>query len=326
MPDLVGVQPNLVGVEAKPMADSRGQLPPLLVAKYGSWKEHDYPAPGVIRHRAGDGTECWSLRLALPPGGMLSADTLRLLAGWIRRFAAVGRRTSRQGFELVGVDPSRLPDLIEEVRWAGFVVGGTGPRMRQVKACGGYLHCQNAVIDSSGLAGELGQRLAARFTDTRLPAPLRIAVAGCPNDCGGGHGADLGLVGTYSGYPRLRGVGIPEREVRALSAWCPVGAIRLRNTGAAMSLEIQRERCVRCLSCLTVSPDWIEMEGQKGVAVYVGARAGLSPRLGRLAREFLPWRSAEAREILEAVIEIVDKWCGGARPGQRLGDWWWGEP
>lgn len=239
------------------VADFRDQLPPFIREYYGKWVGHDYPAPGVIRHVAADGTECWTLRLYLPPGGMLSSSTLRLLARWIREYARVGRRTSRQAFELVGVDPSRLTDLVEEVRRAGFLPGGTGAALKQVKACVGYLHCQNALVDSPGLARVLGDALLQVARDG-LPAGLRVSVAGCPNDCGGAQGADLGLVGWFRGGPR--------------------------------------------------------------VCLYAGGRAGAEPRLGQ-DLEFLPVCPPEYGQVVARVVELVERWRGAARQGERLGEW-----
>lgn len=185
------------------VADFREQLPSFLKEHYGKWVGHDHPGPGLVRHLAADGAECWTLRLHLPPGGVLSSSTLRLLARWIREYALVGRRTSRQGFELVGVDPARLPALMEEVHLAGLLPGGTGLTLHQLKACVGFLHCQNALVDSPSIARVLGDALLPLARDG-LPAPLRISVAGCPNDCGGAHGADVGLMGTYRRGPSVR--------------------------------------------------------------------------------------------------------------------------
>lgn len=185
------------------VADFREQLPPFLRERCGQWIGHDLPGPGLVRHFARDGTECWTLRLHLPPGGMLSSGTLRLLARWVREYALAGRRTSRQGFELVGVDPARLPRLLQEVRAAGLLPGGTGPVLHQVKACVGFLHCQNALVDSPGLARAVAEALLP-LGEEGLPAPLRVSVAGCPSDCGGAHGADLGLLGAYRRGPCVR--------------------------------------------------------------------------------------------------------------------------
>ncbi|MEW6397927.1 MAG: hypothetical protein AB1503_02000 [Bacillota bacterium] len=197
-----GGGPAEVVLPAGIMPDFRGQLPPFLRERYGRWVMHDYPLPGVLRHGAADGSQCWTVRFHLPPGGMLSAESLRLLARWIREYALVGRRTSREGFELVGVDPARVADLTARVRGAGFLPGGTGRGLRQVKACVGYLHCQNALVDSPALAGVLGDALL-EVAAGGIPAGLRVSVAGCPNDCGGARGADLGLVGCSRGGVRV---------------------------------------------------------------------------------------------------------------------------
>lgn len=303
------------------MPDFRLQLPPFLLERYGRWVKHDHPVPGVVRHLAADGSQCWTVRLHLPPGGMLSSSSLRLLARWVREYAQVGRRTSRQGFELVGVDPGRLPQLLEEVRRAGFLPGSAGPTLRQVKACVGFLHCPNAVVDSPGLAQALAEVLLA-LEGEGLPAALRVSVAGCPNDCGGGRGADLGLVGVFAEAPEAEEGEIPEAEARLLRAFCPGRAIlsrRLRSGG--YSLTIRPDRCVRCLYCLALAPGLLRPRGEPGVALYAGGCAGLHPRLGSRLVAFLPAHPPGYREVVSRVTDLVRWWREEARPGERLGAW-----
>ncbi|HHY94881.1 MAG TPA: hypothetical protein GX513_07715, partial [Firmicutes bacterium] len=179
------------------MPDYRLHLSPALRERCGLWVEHFSPQPGVLCHRAADGWECWTVRVLLPAVGMLSASTLRRLAELTRTYAQAARRTSRQGFELVGVEAQSLPSLRDEVARAGLVVGGSGVSVRQIKACTGYLHCQNALVDSPSLAQRLGEALHRSLDGVILPAPLRMAVSGCPNDCAGAQGADLGLIGRH---------------------------------------------------------------------------------------------------------------------------------
>ena len=117
------------------MPNYRQQIPPELLACRGKWVRHEMVRPGVIRHLAGDGTAILTVRILLPPNGLLSAATLRQLARWIRVYALTGRRTSRQGFEFVGVRPELLDNFLAELAASGFPAGGTGNSLHQIKCC-----------------------------------------------------------------------------------------------------------------------------------------------------------------------------------------------
>ncbi len=308
------------------MPDPRAQLPELLLRNEGMWVRHEGLRPGVYRHLSSSGDECVTVRIQLPPNGLLSSDSFRRLADLVNRYAQVGRRTSRNAFELVGVDPERLEELIEQLAALGYPVGGTGNSLHQIKSCGGFVACQNAAIDSPALAKALGDRFFDDAVTQRYPAWLKLSIGGCPNQCGGGVEADVGLLGVFKGLPQVDDARLVESQcdVPLLCFWCPTGAIKPKAVRGGMSVEINPERCTRCTSCSNVCPAAIQMSGQRGVAIAVGGIAsntGRGPRLARLLVPFIPLESPlECRPVLDVVGRVIDLWRGSARRGERVGD------
>lgn len=308
------------------MPDPRAQLPDLLLRNEGMWVRHEGLRPGVYRHLSSSGDECVTVRIQLPPNGLLSSDSFRRLADLVDRHAQVGRRTSRNAFELVGVDPERLEELIEQLAALGYPVGGTGNSLHQIKSCGGFVACQNAAIDSPALAKALGDRFFDDAVTQRYPAWLKLSIGGCPNQCGGGVEADVGLLGVFKGLPQVDDARLVESQcdVPLLCFWCPTGAIKPKAVRGGMSVEINPERCTRCTSCSNVCPAAIQMSGQRGVAIAVGGIAsntGRGPRLARLLVPFIPLESPlECGPVLDVVGRVIDLWRCSARRGERVGD------
>jgi sulfite reductase beta subunit len=308
------------------MPNPRAQLPELLLRNEGKWVRHDGLRPGVYRHFSSTGDECVTVRVQLPPGGFLCADSLRRLADLVDRYAEVGRRTSRNAFELVGVDATRLDELVQQLEGLGYLVGGTGNSMHQIKSCGGFTACQNCAIDPPALAKALGDRFLDDVLTQSYPAWLKLSIAGCPNQCGGGIEADIGILGVFKGLPQVDDAKLVESQcdVPLLCFWCPTGAIKPKAVRGGMSVEINPERCTRCTSCCNVCPTAIQMTGQRGVAIAVGgssANTGRGPRLARLLVPFIPMESPlECGPVLDVVGRVIDLWRGGACPGERVGD------
>jgi sulfite reductase beta subunit len=308
------------------MPDFWEMLSPRLRENYGQWVWHEFPAPGVIRHLTAAGEACISVRVQLPPNGYLSAATLRVLARWIRTYAEAGRRTSRQAFELVGVAPDRLADLLDEVRQHGFLVGGTGSALHQIKGCTGFVHCQNAAIDSPGIMKALGDALADEIDACCYPAPLKLSVSGCPNHCGAGVEADIGIVGIFRDPPQLDLQRMAEAppDFGLLGRWCPGGAIKVKCGPEGRLLTILEDRCIRCTSCVMVAPDSISMGPRRGAAIVVGGRGltgGRGANLACMAVPYLPAEPPHYPAIIQAVKRLIAAWVTGAKPGERVADY-----
>lgn len=308
------------------MPDFRDTLPDLLKENYSKWVWHEPLAPGVYRHLTAEGVECITVRVQLPPGGLLSAETLRLFSGWIREYAQAGRYTSRQGFELVGVIPGRLTALLSEIRHHGFAVGGTGRSLHQLKGCNGFIHCQNAAVDPPSIMKVLGDVLYDDLTAGRYPAPLKISVSGCPNQCGGAVEADIGISGVYLDPPEVddRRLAASSPDYGLLCRLCPRAAVRVRSRPSGKSIIIRAERCIRCASCVMVAPAGIAMGPRRGVAIRVGGRGpdGSSPpRFSQVAVPYLPAEPPDYAAVVAKVRAIVALWQARARPRERIADY-----
>ncbi|WP_456482582.1 hypothetical protein [Methanopyrus sp.] len=159
-----------------------------------------------------DGT--YVVRLALPPG-FIKAEALRNVAELAERYAdGEVHITVRQGLEIPKVPPSKLDDLLRELRELGLEPGSTGPRVRQVTCCPGIRTCANALTDPVPLA----RRLHEEFVDVWVPAKVKIAVSGCPRGCTRPSENDLGLMAVgedewelLAGSHRI--IRLPERDV-----------------------------------------------------------------------------------------------------------------
>ncbi|PRR73636.1 hypothetical protein [Neomoorella humiferrea] len=305
------------------MPDYRRQIPEDLLARRGSWVWHEILQPGVIRHVAVDGSAILTVRVLLPPNGLLSASTLRLFASWIRVYALTGRRTSRQGFEFVGVRPEKLTEFLGKLRDAGFPPGGTGRSLHQVKCCTSFIHCQNAAVDAPSIAKAIADHFYGEFFQNDLPAPLKISVGGCPNQCGGGIEADIGIMGLYESVPEvdIEKFLAANIDIGLLVSWCPTGAIRTKTTPKGTLALIDRERCVRCTSCVQVAPEGIRLQKKSYVAIAVGGHGGngaRGPEMAAVVFPRVPARPVEYGAILKRVAGIIDCWHREGLPGERL--------
>ncbi|MGI9860102.1 hypothetical protein SDD30_01790 [Moorella naiadis] len=305
------------------MPDYRRQIPPELMACRGDLVSHEQVRPGVIRHLAAAGTAILTVRIILPPNGLLSAATLRQLARWIRTYARTGRRTSRQGFEFVGVRPELLDTFLAELAAAGFSAGGTGNSLHQIKCCTSFVHCQNAAVDAPSIAKALADSLYREFSCQELPAPLKISVTGCPNQCGGGVEADIGISGYLATVPQVDDTALMAANIDFghLLSGCPVGAIRPRQVAGGTTVVINANRCIRCTSCIQVAPEGIKPGPERYVSIAVGGHGGNSrrgPEMGAVVFTRVPAAAVGYGAIIARVQRIIAAWRSRGKPGERL--------
>lgn len=304
------------------MPDYRHELPQEMTRGPGTWQDHRHLAPGILEHTAADGTRCLTVRVILPPNGLLSSHTLHLLAEWVRKYARTGRKTARQGFEIVGVREENLEQLLAEIRQAGYLVGGTGPGLHQIKCCIGFIHCQTAAVDAPSLSQALAEELAEEFTRWDLPASLKISVAGCPNGCGGGVEADIGLTGVFKDPPSMdgRALAAEPTDWKLLFAWCPTGALQPVEGRGGPGARLDVRRCRRCLSCVLVAPHGFKARGERGVRLTVGGRGGVKPVVGQVLDPYIPVRDGDYGAVIRRVREVMEFWRSRAQAGERVAD------
>jgi sulfite reductase (ferredoxin) len=130
------------------------------------------------------------------PLGDFTAPQARALADLARKHTSgTARFTVEQNLVLRWIPEADLPALYEGLVAIGLGEAGAGSIV-DVTACPGTDTCKLGISSSRGLAGELRERLAARFQAMDEAARnLRIKVSGCFNSCGQHHIADLGFYG-----------------------------------------------------------------------------------------------------------------------------------
>jgi sulfite reductase (ferredoxin) len=130
------------------------------------------------------------------PLGDFTAPQARAIADLARRHSSdTIRLTVEQNLVLRWVPEAELPAVYEGLRAVGLGDAGAGSIV-DVAACPGTDTCKLGISSSRGLAGELRERLTARFASMDAAArDLRIKVSGCFNSCGQHHIADLGFYG-----------------------------------------------------------------------------------------------------------------------------------
>ena len=297
-------------------------FPPIVKRNYGKWISHRYLKPGIIERTSSTGEKCIVVRVMGTPNGIYSTQTIRWFADITDKYAEGLRITARNSIELVGVKPEKLEELLTLLKRKGWPVGGTGRTLHQIVCCTGFLYCQQSVIDAPSIMKVIADEFYEAFSEEIYPAKLKISISGCPNNCGEGPTADIGLVGIFKDIPV---VGPPEKmrrcELPLVAATCPTAAIRLKPP----SLEILPERCVHCggcaLQCEAIS---FGKPGTATVALYVGGKAantGAGPAAGKLVATGLKSIPPRYEELIDVIVRIVEAWKTSAKKGERVRDW-----
>ena len=255
------------------------------------------------------------------PGGDLSARHLAAIKGLSERFGnGTVHLTTRQGFEIPGVQLSRIEEIkkfmgamLYDIERDSHVIlekpedGYPAIGARNVSACIGNRVCQFANCDAP--------RLAKKIEAVIYPQDyhLKIAVSACPNDCIKAHLQDIGVIA---------GV-VPEYDIRA----CIACEACLDNCGAnitnALRIEdykiIRDEKyCLQCGECVLKCPMGAFSRGKKLYRIIVGGRTG--KRNPRLANTFIKDASEEAvLEVCKSIFSFIDRYIDRSLPKEHLG-------
>ena len=305
--------------------DYRLMLPEIIKKNYGKWKYHEILRPGVLRHVSETGNELYTVRAGSPK--LVSIDFIRDICDIADKYCDGHLRfTSRYNIEFMTPDETKVEPIIEEVRKLGRPVGGTGKSISNIVHTQGWIHCHSAATDASAIVKAIMDELYDYFTEMKLPAKLRIALACCINMCGAVHCSDLAIVGVHTKVPKVD----HERlvtvcEIPTTMASCPTGAIRRNPDPNIKSVVVNEERCMYCGNCFTVCPAMplADAEGD-GIAIYVGGKVSNArsvPKFSRLAIPYLPNNPPRWPEVVSAVKNIVEVYAKNAQPEERMGEW-----
>ncbi|MGL4687523.1 MAG: sulfite reductase subunit C [Fusobacteriaceae bacterium] len=161
---------------------------------------------------------------------------------------------------------------------------------RNIMACIGNSHCVKANFNTWELARKLEKRIFPSHYH------IKMAIAGCPNDCAKGHFNDFGIIGvTKPEYIKDRCIGCG-RCVKV----CDHSATRVLSL---VNHKIEKDSCccVGCGECVEACPAsaWVRPE-QKLYRIIIGGRTGKQyPRMGKM---FLNWVTEDV------VIKVIENW------------------
>ena len=173
-----------------------------------------------------------------------------------------------------------------DVTKAGYPTIGA----RNIMACIGSSHCVKANINTWELARKIEKRIFPSHYH------IKIAIAGCPNDCAKGHFNDFGIIGvTKPIYLKDRCIGCG-RCVK-VCAHAATGVLKLVNH------RIVKDTCccVGCGECVEACPSsaWVRPE-EKLYRMTIGGRTGKQyPRMGKM---FLNWVTEEV------ILQVIENW------------------
>ena len=257
--------------------------------------------PGVLRLRE---KGIVSLRVKAT-SGLLTAAQLEALAKAARTFGQ-GEvcTTARLNIEIPGVSRTDVSDAAAVLSEAGLFPGSTGPVVRSVVVCKGTI-CRHGCCDTFGLARQLEETEGGR----PLPRKLKIAIAGCPNNCSRVQFNDIGFMGHR--YPRVDEAACT--FCGACETICKEGAITVTGDSIAFSAE----RCIGCGDCITTCPKDAISITEEGLSLYLGGRAGREIRFGTAVPGLV--READVPAVTDRIITyFAENACDGERFGQMM--------
>ncbi|MGB8478728.1 MAG: dissimilatory-type sulfite reductase subunit beta [Acidobacteriaceae bacterium] len=300
-------------------------LHPVIKKNYGLWKYHENVAPGVLCHVSETGDRIYTVRAGSPR--LLSTHSIRVFAELADRYCdGFLRFTSRNNVEFLLDKQENIEPLKQDLHAAGFPVGGTNNAISNIVHTQGWVHCHSSATDASGIVKSVMDALYEHFTEEKLPAKMRIALACCLNMCGAVHCSDIAILGIHRKPPQINNDTINKIcEIPNVIASCPTGAIRTATVNGKPSVEVVEEQCMYCGNCYTVCPSMpLNDPANDGISIWVGGKvsnARSEPRFSKLAIPFLPNNPPRWPEVVDAVVNIVNVYVENARKHERMGEW-----
>ncbi len=304
---------------------AKSWIPDICQRNYGKWIRRKIIDPGIIEVVSETGEKLYLVKVVMPV--RVSTSTMYYLLDLADKYGIGWIQATKMGNLVILCDSEdKARALAKELRDNGFVVGGWGSRLWNIKICSTYLTCTTAVVDAVTIEKALGEELIKYFYE-ELPAKLTIKVSACPNACGGGFdAADIGIVGYPASVPLMEGWRIRVLcPPRSLLEACPVGDIKMitDEKGRPIGADIRGMTCMCCGRCHDFCDAIAYEPSEIGVMILVGgkcANTGAGPRMSRVIIPFIPAEPPKWPTLVAAIKKIIDVWVANAKKGERLGD------
>lgn len=232
-----------------------------------------------------------ALRIRVP-GGHIETRFFALIDRIAAQYGdGTAHITTRQGFELPGIDFASIPEINKMIRplieslGLSIEVGDTGypaAGTRNICACIGNRVCTFANDDTTALAQEIERMV--------YPHDLhfKIAVSGCPNDCIKAVMNDFGILCTVEPvYDESRCISCGAC-VENCTKWV-TGALAMTD----FSVVRNREICIGCGECIRRCPTGaMSRSHAKSYRMVIMGRTGR--KNPRIAETFLKWADRES--------------------------------
>jgi sulfite reductase beta subunit len=312
-------------------------LPPVLKKNFGKWLYHEIIEPGILMHKAESGDEVYTVRCG--SARLASTEYIREVCEIAKKYADGHMRwTTRNNIEFMVTSAAKAKELKTDLmnrKFAGgsykFPVGGTGASVSNIVHTQGWVHCHTPATDASGTVKVIMDELFDEFTNMRLPAILRVAVACCLNMCGACHCSDLAVVGFHRKPPLVDNEFLDNMcEIPLAIAACPTGALKpskidLDGGKKVNTIAVNDERCMYCGNCYTMCPSLplSDKEGD-GVIIMVGGKVSnriSMPKFSKVAVAFIANEPPRWPTLAKTVKHIVEVYSKDANKYERLGDW-----
>ncbi len=250
------------------------------------------------------------------PGGLINPECLMIVSEISSKYGdGQIHMTTRQGFEILGIDMEDMPKVNEmaqplidklginqKEKGTGYDAAGT----RNISACIGNKICPKAQYNTTNLA--------KRIEKIVFPHDLhfKIALTGCPNDCIKARMHDFGIIGTC----------LPEYEMdrcvtcEACVKKCKkisVNALRVENN----KIVRDENKCIGCGECVLNCPmsAWTRSPKKYYKLMIMGRTGKKNPRL---AEDWLRWVDEDSIvKIIENTYDYVTEYIAKDAPNGK---------
>ena len=258
-----------------------------------------------------------ALRIRVP-GGHIETRFFDLINQIAQEYGnGTAHITTRQGFELPGIDFDKIPEINKKIRPlveslglevavgdGGYPAAGT----RNICACIGNRVCPFGNDDTTAFARELER--AVYPNDLHF----KIAVTGCPNDCIKAVMHDFGIICTVEPV---------YKESRCISCSACVDhcakAVTHALTMRDFSVLRDPDACIGCGECIRKCPtEAMSRSKTKSYRMVIMGRTG--KKNPRIARTFIKWADKESLvQIIRNAYDFVERHIDRSQDKEHVG-------